>query len=262
MNRTKLDYVKGGKSVIEVKDLKVHYKNHKTYERALGPIQLTIEKGDIIAIIGPSGCGKSTFIKALAGVTPYEGSVLMNDEQLSYQKQRIGYIPQGYGLLPWKTVYDNCLLPFRIKKMKLSPEKKKHLEEVLKTLELSHLVKRYPSSLSGGQRQRVALARAFAMSPELLLMDEPFSALDAIMKEEAIQTFLKIWKVHHCTTLIVTHSIEEALYMGNKILVMDQKGTVSAMWENPLFGDNHFRDSEHFKALYHQIKGHIKRGRS
>lgn len=248
--------------MIEVKKLKVHYKNHKTYERVVGPIDLTIEKGEIIAIIGPSGCGKSSFIKALAGVTPYEGDLLMNGEDFNYQKQRIGYIPQGYGLLPWKTVYENCMLPFRIKKMPLSKERKQHLEEVLKTLELDHLAKRYPSNLSGGQRQRVALARAFAMSPELLLMDEPFSALDAIMKDEAIQTFLKIWRTHHCTTLMVTHSIEEALYMGSKILVMDQKGTVSAMWENPLFADDHFRENDAFKELYHQIKEHIKRGRS
>lgn len=248
--------------MIEIKELKVHYKNHKTYERVIGPINLTIEKGDIIAIIGPSGCGKSTLIKALAGVTTYEGSLLMNGENFNYQKQRIGYIPQGYGLLPWKTVYENCLLPFRVKKMKLTPGKKQHLEQVLETLELSHLVKRYPNHLSGGQRQRVALARAFAMSPELLLMDEPFSALDAIMKDEAVQTFLKIWRTHHCTTLMVTHSIEEALYMGSKILVMDQKGMISTMWENPLFADDNFRERESFKEMYHQIKTCIKRGRS
>lgn len=248
--------------MIEIKELKVHYKNHKTYERVIGPINLTIEKGDIIAIIGPSGCGKSTLIKALAGVTPYEGSLLMNGESFNYQKQRIGYIPQGYGLLPWKTVYENCMLPFRVKKMKLTPGKKQHLEQVLETLELSHLTKRYPNHLSGGQRQRVALARAFAMSPELLLMDEPFSALDAIMKDEAVQTFLKIWRTHHCTTLMVTHSIEEALYMGSKILVMDQKGMISTMWENPLFADDDFRERESFKEMYHQIKTCIKRGRS
>lgn len=248
--------------MIEIKDLVVNYKNNKSYERALGPINLTIEKGEIIAIIGPSGCGKSTFIKALAGIATYEGSLLINGESFNYQKQRIGYIPQGYGLLPWKTVYENCLLPFRIKKMKLTSEGQEHLREVLETLELDHLTKRYPSTLSGGQRQRVALARAFAISPELLLMDEPFSALDAIMKDEAVQTFLKIWRTHHCTTLIVTHSIEEALYMGSKILVMHQNGTVDAIWENPLFADIDFREREQFKVLYHQIKEQIKRGRS
>lgn len=150
--------------MIEVKDLVVKYKNNKIFERALGPIDLTLDPGEIIAIIGPSGCGKSTFIKALAGITPYEGSLLMKGESFNYQKQRIGYIPQGYGLLPWKTVYENCTLPFRIKKMKLIEERKAHLEEVLETLELKQLTKRYPSALSGGQRQRVALARAFAFS--------------------------------------------------------------------------------------------------
>ena len=248
--------------MIEIRDLVVKYKNNKSFERVLGPIDLTLEQGEIIAVIGPSGCGKSTFIKALAGITPYEGSLLMKGESFNYQKRRIGYIPQGYGLLPWKTVYENCTLPFYIKKIKLTEERKAHLEEVLETLELNQLKKRYPSALSGGQRQRVALARAFAFSPELLLMDEPFSALDAIMKEEAAEIFLKVWRVHHCTTLIVTHSIEEALYMGNKILVMHQNGTVNAIWKNPLFADTHFREREEFKVLYHQIKEQIKRGRS
>lgn len=248
--------------MIEVKRLEVNYKRQEEQTKALGPIDLTIESGEIIALIGPSGCGKSTLLNVLGGIiTDYEGQVIREGEKIDYKKQAIGYIPQGYGLLPWKTVFKNCLLPHKIKGTKLTDEMSSNIEEVLEELGIKELKDRYPIALSGGQRQRVAIARAFAFQPDLLLMDEPFSALDAIMKEEAVEIFLKVWKKHQCTSVIVTHSIEEALYLGKKIVILSNTpGRIIDMIENPYFGQKDKKEDKAFLSLYSTIKQHIREG--
>lgn len=247
---------------MNIKDLIVNYNNKSASERALGPISLTAKNGEIVVLIGPSGCGKSTLLKVLAGIIKdYEGSITLEGEPLSYKKHLIGYIPQGYGLLPWKTVYQNCLLPYKIKGIPVKDEVKSNLDAILKTLEIDALKKRYPMALSGGQKQRVAIARTLAARPTLLLMDEPFSALDAIMKEEATALFLKVWEQHKCHTIMVTHSIEEALYIGNKIVILSNSpGTIQTIIENPLFGNINFREELVFKTLYHDIQEHLRKG--
>lgn len=248
--------------MVEIKNVVVNYSNKQQKIQALGPITMTIEDGEIIVLIGPSGCGKSTLLNVLGGnILGYEGTAELDNAPINYKEQAIGYIPQGYGLLPWKNVYENCMLPYTIKGIKVSNTIKKQIDEVLEALGIDGLKKRYAVALSGGQKQRVALARAFAFKPKLLLMDEPFSALDAIMKEEAIEVFLKLWNKHKCTSVIVTHSIEEALYIGTKIVILtNTPGKISKIMDNPLFGKKDFRSHKDFQKYYEEIKGCIKEG--
>ena len=167
-------------------------------------------------MIGPSGCGKSTLLNVLAGLQKnYQGLVQINGANPSPKKQTIGFIPQNYGLLPWLTVKENILLGLKIKK-----EAKQGLpQNLVDNLGLSNLLNRYPNNLSGGQQQRVSLARAFALKADLLLMDEPFSALDAITREEMQDVFIDLWQKQKVSTILVTHYVEEALYLGQKIIV-------------------------------------------
>ncbi len=239
--------------MVEIKKLGVTYPNGVA---ALKDVDLSVEKGEILCIIGPSGCGKSTLLSVLGGILKaHSGTVAIEGKPLDVERQTIGFMPQGYGLMPWKTVYKNCVLPYRIKKRPISEVDDRRLDAILASLDLDKMKKRYPRTLSGGQRQRVAIARALFLQPELLLMDEPFSALDAIMREEAQQLFLKTWRQVKCATLIVTHSIEEALYLGHKIVVMRHApGGVRALMENPLFGREDFREAQTYSALYKAIK--------
>lgn len=247
---------------MNIKNLSVNYCNKEETVAALGPITLNIEKGEIVVLIGPSGCGKSTLLKVLGGIIKqYDGTITMEEETLDYRKHLISYIPQGYGLLPWKNVYQNCLLPYKIKRIPTTESIKSDLEEILKTLEIDMLKKRYPMALSGGQRQRVAIAKALCYKPDILLMDEPFSALDAIMKEEATALFLRVWEKYRCHTVMVTHSIEEALYLGNKIVILSNSpGKIEKIIENPLFGNPNFRETDDFKQLYHNIWEALRKG--
>lgn len=248
--------------MIQVDHLSVSYKSKNKEVKALENINFTADSHDICAIIGPSGCGKSTLLNVLSGIiTKYEGQVLLNGEELNPHLHKIGFIPQNFGLLPWKTVEENCLLSFKIKREKITDETINKMNEMMKTLNIDTLKKRYPSELSGGQKQRVSMVRSFLMEPDLLLMDEAFSALDAIIKEDAQELFLKIWEANQINTFFVTHSIDEALYMGKKIIIMSSTpGQITEIIENPLFNDTHFRQHPKYLNLYDHIKSLIKKG--
>lgn len=184
----------------------------------LRDFSLTLEKGMIYALIGPSGCGKSTLLKAICGLVPHTGGITHNGLPLSVGgAPNIGYMPQHYGLLAWKTVEENILLPLRVKKKKALPEE---APDILKILGLEPLLRRWPRELSGGQKQRAALARALISGPDLLLMDEPFSSLDAFSAEASQRLFLRLWEKYRVTTLFITHSIMEAVALGGEILLM------------------------------------------
>lgn len=248
--------------MIQVSDLSVSYKSKNKEVKALEGINFTADSHDICAIIGPSGCGKSTLLNVLSGIIKtYEGQVLLNGEELNPHLHKIGFIPQNFGLLPWKTVEDNCLLSFKIKREKITDEIRHQMHEMMQALNIDTLKKRYPSELSGGQKQRVSMVRSFLMQPDLLLMDEAFSALDAIIKEDAQELFLKIWQENKINTFFVTHSIDEALYMGKKIIIMSNTpGQITEVIENPLFNDTHFRQHPEYLARYEHIKTLIKKG--
>ena len=225
-----------------MENVSINYKTKKEIFPVIKNLSLQIEKGEAFVILGPSGCGKSTLVNALAGTISIEsGNIdfIQNNEKksLNPKTHKIGIIPQNCGLLPWKTVRENCLLPIKIRHEELTDKLNKSIEIICESLDITMLLDRYPRELSGGQVQRAAIARAFILKPDLLLMDEPFSALDEITREEARELFLKIWKRYKPTTIMVTHSIEEALYLGNKIIVMGtNEGQIKHIMDNPYFG--------------------------
>jgi len=217
--------------MISIENLSVGYGNTEV----LRDFSLTLNKGDIYALIGPSGCGKSTLLRVLCGIKKdYTGKIEYNGRSVTEQKISIGYVPQNYGLLDWKTVEQNIFLPLKLNKSKAFREKE--TKDILDSLEITELSKRYPRELSGGQKQRVALARAFISQPDLLLMDEPFSALDAFTSVASQKLFLRLWSKYQVTTLFITHNIHEAVSVGKHILLMSKSSRrVIKHIENPTF---------------------------
>lgn len=205
-------------SSVSIHNLSVSYPAKKKQTEALHNFSLQLTEKEIYSIIGPSGSGKSTLLYVLAGIiTQYKGEVLVGGEKPNPRKHSIGLVPQNYGLLPWKRVKENILLPETLGKGCASPE---DFQNILKQLELEELLQRYPHELSGGQQQRVALARSFLQKPDLLLMDEPFSALDSLTAERSRKLFIDVWKKHPVTTLFVTHNLEEAVNIGNYVILL------------------------------------------
>ncbi|MDD2620885.1 MAG: ABC transporter ATP-binding protein [Syntrophomonadaceae bacterium] len=246
--------------MIAIKDLSVKYRGKEEEILALDKFSINICKGDIYTFIGPSGCGKSTLLHVLSGIMKdYSGSVSIDGQAINPKTQRIGLILQNYGLLPWKNVYQNTMLGVKIKNgNELSDDYSKY---ILKNLAIDNLLDRYPKELSGGQQQRVAIARAFAMKPDLLLMDEPFSALDAITREEMQELFLNIWKHNSVTTVFITHSVDEALYLGRKIVVLSASpGRVLEVLDNPCFNLDNLRFRDEYYSMSMKLRKIVSKG--
>lgn len=243
--------------MISINNLTVHY-HLPGQQEALRQISLDVADQEICAIIGPSGCGKSTLLKVLAGIiTKFNGNVAVNGQPITPRRQRIGFIPQNYGLLPWKTILQNILLGVQIKQQRTDDAGM--LDRLLQQLGLQGLENRYPTELSGGQQQRVCLARSFLLMPDLLLMDEPFSALDAITREEIQSAFLTAWEQRPVTTVLVTHEVEEAIYLGRRIVVLTKApGTVSHIIVNPLFGGTNIWSHRDFPSLCRTLRQRLK----
>lgn len=240
--------------MIEIRDLSVYYKWQNQDITALERLSIDIHSGQIYTFIGPSGCGKSTLLYVLSGINKeYGGRVSIDGRAIDPKSQRIGLILQNYGLVPWKTVYQNAMLGLKIKKDRYGLDD--YSRYIFEQLGIIDLLKRYPKELSGGQQQRVAIARAFVMRPDLLLMDEPFSALDAITREEIQELFLNIWKEHQVTTVFITHSVDEALYLGSNIVVLSPApGRVLENIKNPCFMMDNLRS----KDEYHLMASHLR----
>lgn len=221
----------------------------------LSDIDLQVPEGGTCALIGPSGCGKSTLLKITAGILSHvSGRVLFRGAPVDPAQHIIGFMPQNYGLLPWRRVKDNILLGWRIKRR---GEKEDHFAwtELMSRLGLESLLDRYPGELSGGQQQRVALARAFYLRPDLLLMDEPFSALDAITREEMQAVFLDLWRICGVTTLLVTHQPEEAALLGQRIAVLSPRpASVRKIIDNPLFARTDRGDQTAVGAVANELR--------
>ena len=230
--------------MLVIENVTVGYRTKKGRVPVIDGLSLQMEQGEVLAVLGPSGCGKSTLINALAGTISLDSGsadfVIENGRQpLNPKTHKIGVIPQNCGLLPWKTVRENCLLPLKLRGEPLTKEWRRQISDICEALDVLQLLQRYPAQLSGGQVQRAALARAFIFSPDLLLMDEPFSALDAITRQDAQELFLRIWNRNRPTTILVTHSIEEALYLGNTVVVMGTShGDIQYRMKNPYFGNS------------------------
>jgi ABC-type nitrate/sulfonate/bicarbonate transport system ATPase subunit len=245
--------------MIDIEGLVVTYKTDRGDFPAVSGFDLHLDKGDICALIGPSGCGKSTVLYVLSGIiTQHSGQALIGGQPVDPQKQRIGLVPQNYGLLDWADVYHNATLGLRVKGSDVSASEP-FIAHLMGKLGLEALRSKYPRQLSGGQQQRVAIARSFIMQPDVLLMDEPFSALDAMTREDIQDLFLSVWKEHATSTLFVTHSIEEAVYLGRKIAVMSPApGCILREIDNPLFGKSGLRQSKEFYAFVMELREMVK----
>ena len=220
---------------------------------------LTISRGETWAILGPSGCGKTTLLYLLAGLRqPTAGQISIEGEPLKRPRPRSGLILQDYGLLPWSTVRQNVELGLRVRKF--YGEDGKHtpvnfhpgnnVSYWLKRLGIDEVADKYPSQISGGQRQRTAIARTLALEPDLLLMDEPFSSLDAITRGDLQNLTLNLCAEQNLMLVIVTHAIEEAVGMGKKILLLGEApNRIPRIFENPCAGQSNNRSSPEYHAL-------------
>lgn len=242
-----------------VKSLHVDYRQKGQTVTALDGVDLSLAQSQTGVIIGPSGCGKSTLFNVLAGLNnQYSGEVLIDSKRPAGGGET-ALILQEYGLLPWKTVWDNVILGLQLRK-KDHQDMRVQVERVLDKLGLLAMAKRFPAQLSGGQRQRVAIARALVLEPKLLLMDEPFSSLDALTREEIQDFLLEIWQETRLTLLLITHNIEEAVFLGQKIFVLTPgPGRVQQVVENSMAGDYELRGKIPFLEMCNYLRSFLHR---
>jgi NitT/TauT family transport system ATP-binding protein len=230
----------------------------QTFDPLDGPvlqdITFQVENHQTLSIIGPSGCGKTTLLYILAGlIRPGSGRALLPGRRKDHAGG-IAFVLQDYGLFPWKTVHQNIELGMKLRKVPRQI-RQQTVERLLQEMGLAGLGSRFPSRLSGGQQQRVAIARALATNPDILLMDEPFSSLDAMTREHLQNLMMDIWNRSRLSFLIVTHSVEEAVFLGQRILVMrGRPGRIRAVVDNPDFGTPAFRMTPAFFECQKQVR--------
>ncbi len=198
--------------------------------KAIADISFIVEAGEFLCIVGPSGCGKSTLLRMLAGlILPDQGQVYLHGKQLDSPSRSVGLVFQKANLMPWRTVFDNVALPLQVQNIDTN-EAAQRVTEALEMVGLKEFVDSYPHQLSGGMAQRVAIARALAHEPEILLLDEPFGALDALTRERLNQELLRLWQVRQETVVMVTHDIREAVFLADRVIVLTQRpGRVAAV---------------------------------
>ncbi len=222
---------------------------------ALSRITFHARKGERIALVGASGSGKSSLLKLIMGLLqPSEGSVLIDDEPVKRPRQNTALILQDFGLLPWKKVLDNAALGLIIRGV---PKKEAYMRarEMLAEVGLEDVCNSYPAELSGGMQQRLALARSLVLDIDLLLMDEPLSALDAMLRERLQRLILTSQQRFGYTQIVVTHSIEEAALLGERVLVMAKNpGRIVADIANPHQGDENYLTSSHYHEACQTIR--------
>ncbi|ACK68315.1 nitrate ABC transporter, ATPase subunits C and D [Rippkaea orientalis PCC 8801] len=201
---------------------KVYPTKDKGTYTVLEDVNLTVQKSEFVSIIGHSGCGKSTLLSMVSGLNkPTSGEIRLKNQRITQPGPDRMVIFQNYSLLPWKTAYENVYLAVnQVFKHKSNQDKKQIVLEYLELVGLAEAIHKKPAQLSGGMKQRVAIARALATSPEVLIMDEPFGALDPITREEMQEELLKIWRNHRATVLMITHDIDEALFLSDKLVMM------------------------------------------
>lgn len=250
---------------ISAKKLNLIFDTNDGKVQALSEIGVSIEKGEFVSLIGPSGCGKTSLLRIIADLEkPTSGELTIGavtpDE---YRKSRkYGYVFQSPALYPWRTVAKNVQLPLEIFGIS-KQEKNKRVAESLKMVQLEGFEKKYPWQLSGGMQQRVSIARALSFQGELLLMDEPFGALDAITREDLNNELYKIWQKTSKTILFVTHSVAEAVYLSSKIFVFSPRpGRIVEIIQGSTNKMQNFRDSQKFTKLCNQVRQALNKASS
>ena len=214
---------------------------------AVADVSLRVEDGQSVALIGPSGCGKSTLLRLACGLAaPTAGEVLVDGEVLTRPRRGTALILQDFGLLPWKNVYRNAELGLKVAGVPAA-ERRERTRAALERVGLADFARSWPGQLSGGMKQRLAIARALAQDADILLMDEPLSALDALLREQLQDTLLALWQANRPTQVLVTHSIEEAVYLGQRIVVLSPRpGRIHAVVDNLRVGEAGWRSTEAF----------------
>ncbi|MES2649161.1 MAG: ABC transporter ATP-binding protein [Bacteroidota bacterium] len=239
---------------IQIKDVTVSFKGNKGVFTAIKNIDLTVQKGEIISLIGHSGCGKSTLMNTISGMNkPTGGTVLANGFEVKGPGPDRGIVFQNYSLLPWMSVQKNIYVAVdSVFKNKSGAEKKEMVENNLRMVHLWDHRDKLPGQLSGGMKQRVAIARAFAINPSILLLDEPFGALDALTKSSMHVELLKLWNLDHRekTIVMVTHDIEEAIFLSDRVVVMNNgpAATIKEIVDIPLARPRNKKEIVHDEA--------------
>lgn len=223
--------------------------------KVIEDLSFSVERGGSLTVIGPSGCGKTTLLYILSGLTkPSSGNVTVNGRKVDGPSEDVAFILQDFGLLPWKTVRENIGLGMKLRKVP-EDEQARRSGALMKELGLEEHRDDYPVRLSGGERQRVAIGRALALQPKLLLMDEPFSSLDTLSREKLQDALLDIRGRTGLTTVMVTHSIEEAVFLGHEVLVLGGRPcSQRALIPNPRAGAHDYREDESFFLTCREVR--------
>lgn len=214
------------KCFLEVKNLTKSYNSENT-NIVLEHVNLEVNKREFLCILGPSGCGKTTLLRCIAGFEKYEGHIIIEGEKkIKPDTDRVMVFQDFNQLFPWKTVEKNIQYPLKLRGIKDKKTLKFYSNEALKKVKLLGAENYYPHQLSGGMKQRVAIAKALALKPKIILMDEPFAALDAMTRNTLQTELLNIQQNEECTILFITHNIQEAIVLGTRIIVMKEQGEV------------------------------------
>jgi NitT/TauT family transport system ATP-binding protein len=251
--------------VIEARGVGLTFRTADGPVTALTGVDLTIERGEFVSFIGPSGCGKTTFLRAVAALeTPTEGTLTVNGmtPDQARQARAYGYVFQAAGLYPWRTIAGNVKLPLEIMGF-AKADQDARVRKVLSLVELDGFAGKFPWQLSGGMQQRASIARALAFDADILLMDEPFGALDEIVRDRLNEELLKLWAATRKTTLFVTHSIPEAVYLSTRIVVMSPRpGRITDVIESTLPRERplDIRDSREFIEIAARVRDGLRAG--
>ncbi len=251
--------------VIHAKNLSLTFQTNDGPVHALKDVNLDVQKGDFVSFIGPSGCGKTTFLRVMADLEQQTGgSITVNgvSPEEARRSRAYGYVFQAAGLYPWRTIGGNIRLPLEIMGYDKSDQDAR-VHKVLELVELAGFEKKFPWQLSGGMQQRASIARALAFDADLLLMDEPFGALDEIVRDHLNEQLLHLWASTHKTICFVTHSIPEAVYLSTKIVVMSPRpGRITDVIESTLPRERplEIRDTPEFIDIAHRVRDGLRAG--
>lgn len=254
-----------GQPVIAAEGVNLVFQTGDGPVQALKDVNLLIGKGDFVSFIGPSGCGKTTFLRCVAALEhPTSGRLTVNGKtpDEARKSRAYGYVFQAAGLYPWRTIAGNVRLPLEIMGFSRD-EQDRRVKEALQLVELEGFSGKYPWQLSGGMQQRASIARALAFDADILLMDEPFGALDEIVRDRLNEELLKLWQATGKTILFVTHSIPEAVYLSTRIVVMSPRpGRITDVIDSPLPRERplEIRDSAAFIQIAHRVREGLRAG--